>query len=111
MLLGLMGFVARRNLTQVYPVVVVWLGIIAKEYIASMQSLLKPAKFRMTIGVVLIVVSALSFSLWQTTQALPQMLFADQIYAEHFDQVSQVLHQKAKAGSRVFMLIGLTHSF
>ncbi len=102
MLLGLMGFVARRNLTQLYPVFIIWLGVVASEFVESMRTFSKFTKIRIVFGAAIIVVGTAGYGLWQTTQALPQMLYADKVYAEHFDYISQVLHQKAKVSSRVF---------
>lgn len=101
-LFGLLALVSRRNMTHLYPVFVVWLGITLGDWFGAITNEKKEMRLRILSLGVPVVLIFLIYSFWQTNTYLRQSLFSDRVYAEHFTQMAAVLTEKAPPGSRVF---------
>ncbi len=118
-LFGLLALVSRRNMTHLYPVFVVWLGITIGDWFGAITSEKKEMRLRILSLAIPVVFIFLTYSFWQTNTYLKQSLLFDRVYGQHFTHMAAVLTQNAPKGSRVFhtnwsdsqYLIGLAPDF
>ncbi len=118
-LFGLLALISRRNLTHLYPVFVVWLGITLGDWFGAIANERQEKRLRILSLAVPAVFIFLIYSFWQTITYLGQSLYSERVYAEHFTQMAQVLRSHAVKGSRIFhtnwsdsqYLIGLAPDF
>lgn len=116
---GILSLVSRRNMTHLYPIFIVWLGITLGDWFRSIESEKRDIRLRILSLGIPVVTTLLLYSLWQTNTYLKQSLFSDRVYAEHFTAMAAILRDNATPGSRVFhtnwsdsqYLIGLAPDF
>jgi len=101
-LFGLLALISRRNMTHMYPVFIVWLGITIGDWFSTITSENNNKRLRiLSLGILLLCI-LFFYSFWQTSSYLKQSFIFDRVYGQHFTRMAAVLAKKAPAGSRVF---------
>lgn len=97
-----LGLIAKRNLTHLYPIAIIFFGLGIVETLREQrrrdQAFFDRALCQACIAGVLFGV----YSMWQTVTGLSHSLLSEKIYSEHFSLVAALLNAKAPKGTRIF---------
>lgn len=97
-----MSLFARKNLTHLYPVFLIWFGLSLDDWLTSMRQEAKKRKVRIYTSIVIAGILVNFFSIWQIAVNLKQTLYVDKVYGQHFFKIVQAIKQKIPAGQRIF---------
>lgn len=101
-LLGFLGLVSKRNMTHLYPVFVVWLGVILGSIYESLKEENRVKKARMIVVGSFVSIVLIIYSAWTTIPILQMSLLGDRVYGDHFSRVGTFLNANVPPGARVF---------
>jgi len=97
-----MGLVAKRNLTHLYPVAVIFLASATAEAYHYLRQHHHDVFNRLIFPTGIAGLAICLFAIWQTIAGITNMLISERIYSQHFAAIAGFINKTVPKSSRIF---------
>jgi hypothetical protein len=102
LLLSIFAIISLRNITHLYPILIIFTGLYFTDAIAMLKNLSPVFNDRIKSIAIPMFIISLIFGVYKTVGTIKMYLYSDSVYAYHFSQMANVFTKYIPPGSRIF---------
>jgi hypothetical protein len=102
LLFGVFAVISVRNMTHLYPVLIIFTGLLLTDISLVFREKSKLLKDRVLSVVIPMGIIFMIFAAFKTVNLLNQMFYAEAVYASHFSRMAEVFKKNIPPGARIF---------